>query len=724
MLTVSLMEHQEQGLRWMIHMEQSHRHGGILADDMGLGKTVQTLALIASRQSSHQDRRTTLVVAPAGLISQWKREIERLLPADPRGARVRVHSGPARQTRFSDLSRYQIVLTTYNTLVAEFRRGHPESPLLGRASKWHRVVLDEAQYIKNDRTKAAMACCILDASYRWCLSGTPVMNSLREFYSLLRFLRVHPYADLDVFNTVSTRDCRDRLVVMAQLQDLVREIMLRRTQTSTLGGRPIVSLPAKHITTVYVTFRPDERRLYTALESRTQHHFGLFLHHGGVRRNDMLSLLQRLQQACCHPFLIPHVTQEASLPLELNAKRFTGAVVARLRDNDRVLDCPICLTQVDNPLIFFPCGHSICVECFERVAADDRLHHHIPGQGNRISCPACRAILDLSHITDYASFVQCHYIPRASSASGQADLLRMGGSRDGVLSSTFGEHTDNAAADSDLLTHFGLSSGGLSVPQRVARALHIPVSMLSLSARRKQSATSQAARRQYRQDLEAQWIGSAKIDRALEIVHEIQRRGYKEKVVIFSQFTALLDLLAVPLLQRGWVFERYDGSMTPAARDAAVASFTAQPDCGIMLMSLKAGNAGLNLACASEVILLDPFWNPYVEDQAVGRVYRIGQQRPVHVHRILVQQTIEDRILALQNSKRQLIEGILGENAALSSGNPDHLRREDLAYLLVSSPEQDLLPIFSAADSVKGFREPRETIPRQSTIEGGPIGIN
>ncbi|RAL06503.1 uncharacterized protein BO97DRAFT_36986 [Aspergillus homomorphus CBS 101889] len=211
MLTVSLMEHQEQGLRWMLHMEQSHRHGGILADDMGLGKTVQTIALIASHQSSNQDRCATLVVAPAGLISQWRREIERLLPADPRGARVRVHSGPARRTKFSDLSRYQIVLTTYNTLVAELRRGHPESPLLGRASKWHRVVLDEAQYIKNDRTKAAMACCILDASYRWCLSGTPVMNSLREFYSLLRFLRIHPYADLDVFNTVSARDLVDRL---------------------------------------------------------------------------------------------------------------------------------------------------------------------------------------------------------------------------------------------------------------------------------------------------------------------------------------------------------------------------------------------------------------------------------------------------------------------------------------------------------------------------------
>ncbi|KAI3013477.1 hypothetical protein CBS147347_11563 [Aspergillus niger] len=123
--------------------------------------------------------------------------------------------------------------------------------------------------------------------------------------------------------------------------------------------------------------------------------------------------------------------------------------------------------------------------------------------------------------------------------------------------------------------------------------------------------------------------------------------------------------------------------MNLADRDAALATFAARPDCGVLLVSLQAGNAGLNLTCASEVILLDPFWNPYVEDQAVGRVYRLGQQRPVHVHRILVKKTIEDRILALQRAKRQLIQDILGEGAPPSFGNnADRLRPEDLAYLL------------------------------------------
>lgn len=90
-----------------------------------------------------------------------------------------------------------------------------------------------------------------------------------------------------------------------------------------------------------------------------------------------------------------------------------------------------------------------------------------------------------------------------------------------------------------------------------------------------------------------------------------------------------------------------------------------------MLISLKAGNAGLNLVAASKVIILDPFWNPYIEMQAVDRAYRIGQQNKVEVHRILVEGTVEDRIIQLQEQKRKLVESALDENAAKSMGRLD-----------------------------------------------------
>ncbi len=118
--------------------------------------------------------------------------------------------------------------------------------------------------------------------------------------------------------------------------------------------------------------------------------------------------------------------------------------------------------------------------------------------------------------------------------------------------------------------------------------------------------------------------------------------------------------------------------MSSNARNEAVIDFSNKKECKIMLVSLKAGNAGLNLTVASQVIILDPFWNPYIEEQAIDRAHRIGQQKPVDVHRILVPNTVEDRILALQEKKRELIEGALDEKASQSIGR---LGTRELGFL-------------------------------------------
>lgn len=203
----------------MAAMEDSSQRGGILADDMGLGKTIQALSLIASRPSTVPGRHATLVVMPAGLISQWKQEIERLLPwASYRG--VYVLHGNNGGVDFSTVNEYEIVLTSFGTVAAELRRKQGRQPrwrevafastkkpsnlpILGPSSIWHRVILDEAQGIKNDKSCTALACCEIDATYRWCLTGTPVMNNLREIYSLLKFLRMESFSALDAFHAVS-----------------------------------------------------------------------------------------------------------------------------------------------------------------------------------------------------------------------------------------------------------------------------------------------------------------------------------------------------------------------------------------------------------------------------------------------------------------------------------------------------------------------------------------
>ena len=163
----------------------------------------------------------------------------------------------------------------------------------------------------------------------------------------------------------------------------------------------------------------------------------------------------------------------------------------------------------------------------------------------------------------------------------------------------------------------------------------------------------------------------------------------KTQTIIFSQFTSLLDLLEVPIDRAGIPYERYDGSMSASHRGEAITRFKTSRHSKVMLISLKAGNAGLNLTVASQVIILDPFWNPFIEEQAIDRAHRIGQQRNVHVHRILVEGTVEDRIIQLQEKKREMINTALDENEARKIAR---LGVRELAYLfgVTRDPSQNV----------------------------------
>ncbi|MEX2381109.1 MAG: DEAD/DEAH box helicase [Opitutales bacterium] len=168
--------------------------------------------------------------------------------------------------------------------------------------------------------------------------------------------------------------------------------------------------------------------------------------------------------------------------------------------------------------------------------------------------------------------------------------------------------------------------------------------------------------------------GSAKFDCLEELIGDILPAGHK--VLVFSQFTKLLDLFAKCLQQRDVVFERLDGRVKH--REPRIRRFQEDPECGVFLISLKAGGVGLNLTAADYVILLDPWWNPAAEAQAIDRAHRIGQDKKVFAYRIVARDSIEEKILELQDRKRGLADAILTrDNSLLRALNP-----EDLDFLL------------------------------------------
>lgn len=221
-LKVTLMKHQKIGLAWLKAKEESNHKGGVLADDMGLGKTIQTIALMVARPPTDPDRHPSLIVAPKALMEQWRLEIGRHVRPGNSQLSVFIFHGLQRQIPWRDLRNYDVIITTFGTLTANHKillhaeklqsegkdasivkKVRDGAVLYSSASKWHRVILDEAQNVKNPNAKSTKACCRLDATYRWCLTGTPMMNRLEDFQSLLGFLRIRPYNNKEKFKRVS-----------------------------------------------------------------------------------------------------------------------------------------------------------------------------------------------------------------------------------------------------------------------------------------------------------------------------------------------------------------------------------------------------------------------------------------------------------------------------------------------------------------------------------------
>lgn len=479
---------------------------------------------------------------------------------------------------------------------------------------------------------------------------------------------------------------------MSRLRAILKACMLRRMKNSLLDGEPILKLPAKTEEIRYGELSTDERDFYNQLESKSQVIFNKYLREGSVGKNysSILVLLLRLRQACCHPHLNLDVDDAASIitmaeMMEL-VNKLDPPIVNRIKEMQPPFECPICYDATQSPSFFVPCGHDSCSQCLAQLVDNTTANSITEGNDsssiNRARCPVCREWFDSTKCFTYEAFQKVH-MPET--------IMRE--DEDDVRSETnFGSDSDENDEDVDSkgnLKHFVVeydfldsdeddTAKVLEEARRQAKrekrakkkarkeskgqdkADDVKPSMLK--ALRKDACKNRAAYKKYMAYLRKTWLTSAKVTECMKLLQSIQPSG--EKTIIFSQWTLLLDLLEVAMEHEGFDKKpvRYDGGMSADDRNGAAHKFRNDTDVNVILVSLKAGNAGLNLAAASRVIILDPFWNPYTEMQAVDRAYRIGQTREVKVYRILTKETVEDRIIELQNRKKEMIESAMDES--------------------------------------------------------------
>lgn len=613
-LKVSLLNHQYYSLSWLKWREANMPRGGILADDMGLGKTLTILTYLrmikeqreeqmkkaleeeeeeeeendendepfkksskyklplddddddeddvedrkksrknSSKSSSKKLKRLkTLIIVPASLLHQWENEIRNRF--EKNAFKYHMYHEANRKKFAYNLGDNDIVFTTYEIVSRELdafekdggdsdgeaksvKTAGENSPLA--KIKWKRVILDEAHRIKNHTTKANKVICSIRSKYRIAITGTPIQNSLNDFYSLVKFLRLEPLDDLKLWKYVfasetqkssTNKNAPEReLRLNSWLLVLSDLLILRRTKMDTINvagvQKKLVDLPDKEIKIIYIKLSANERFIYEKIFKESKDKVNKFLNNQQKR--------------------------------VLGAKSVTG------NNFSEVLVYLLRLRQA--------CSHlSLLAEC-----------------------------LDINEL--------------------QAMKLETEG-----LENMMENMSINSSSS---------SINDLNVKNELSDELS--------------------------ECLDRRFVG-AKLNNMLTILDEKLEEYPEDKLIVVSQWTSMLDIVAAHMRKRDLEYCEIRGDVNLAKRNEIVERFNKSYDLDnrVMLLSLNAGGVGLNLIGANRMFLLDIHWNPALEQQASDRIYRVGQKKNVEIYRFICKETIEERIESLQQYKIELAQRV------------------------------------------------------------------
>ncbi|KAJ6300665.1 hypothetical protein OIU76_021461 [Salix suchowensis] len=569
-----LLDHQKEGLWWLVNKEQSDElppfwvvkdglylnvltrhqtnrrpeplHGGIFADDHGLGKTLTFLSLIAFDKvgnvtegtGDHEDRlvsmrmaeesscrlvaKKTLVVCPSAVCSTWENQLQE--HTQKGSLKLYKYSGDSRTKDAEELMKYDIVLTTYSTLVA----GGCE-PLM--KIEWWRVILDEAHVItKKENEMQSQELIKVTARRRWAVTGSPIQNRSFNSSSLMKFFRLHPLStDYYWLNLLQIHLANGDEKGFSLLQELMATISLRRIRDKVLAG-----LPSKTIETVSFELSEEERELYNQMEADSKNVVGYFITANKLRSRyiSVLFSVIQLRQLCSDSALCSMDLRsllpsdnigDASKHPELLRKMIDG-----LQDGEDII-CTVCLDPPTDATITISPPESSCPEN----------------------------------------------------------------------------------------------------PKKLSRTT------------------------------------PSKVTALIKLLKESRAVNSTSKSVVFSLFDKMLALMEEPLKDAGFNTLRLDASTDEIRQAEIIKEFGSAGADTVLLASLKTAGTGINLTAASTVYLLEPWWNSAVEEQAINRVHQYGQKENVRIVRLIAQNSIEERILEMQERKKMASEDFGRQEASI-----------------------------------------------------------
>ncbi|KAH7110084.1 SNF2 family N-terminal domain-containing protein [Dendryphion nanum] len=551
--------------------KQLENVGGIIADEMGLGKSLTMISAIATTmdkanrfqkdnldyrviQGTMMRSRATLIICPAALlIDNWLEEVSRHVA--PGVLTCSKYHGSFKATQ-RELLESDMVFTTYATLLADASR---DSVIHG--IDWYRVVLDEAHSIRQQQTKQFRAVVALSAKYRWCLTGTPIQNTLQDLGALIRFLRIpelHQSSDFSrhIVGPIEKGSAHG----LQRLRDLLQCICIRRTKELL-----DVSEPESIVDCIQLT--EEERDRYCRIGEAHRMEMDQAISSGNLSEasSGLFRAILRLRIFCNTGLCIDPESYESNPDQNLSLLEPGSQIV-----------CSYCSCDITSPGdsasantgVALSCSHFLCLECFERG------ENYFLGQ---ICCSTCGQV---GPIPDFKP--------------GRSPMVE------------------------PALELKGYSS---KMEALVRNVMQYPT----------------------------------------------------EKCIIFSSWKKSIQLAATYLNAYNIAICVVDGSMSLPERRATILKFQQDETVHALLMTLGTGAVGLNLTVANRVHILEPQWNPSIEQQAIGRVIRIGQEKKVTIVRYIVEHSVEQHIQTRQEKKLYLAQ--LGWNSSETNTEEDKFKK-------------------------------------------------
>ncbi|KAF4120695.1 DNA repair protein RAD16 [Geosmithia morbida] len=600
---------QLEGLAWMKAMERTEWKGGLLGDEMGLGKTIQAVSLI---MSDYPAKQPSLVLVPPVALMQWQSEIKDYTDGTLKTFIFHGTNQKSKAMTVKDLRKFDVVMMSYNSLESMYRKQekgfkrkdgmHKQGSVI-HAIKFHRIILDEAHSIKTRSTMTAKACFALKTDYRWCLSGTPLQNRIGEFFSLIRFLNIRPFASylckqcpcetlewsmgadkrcshchhaamqhVSLFNQELLNPIQHYgnagpgFRAFKKLRLLTDRIMLRRLKKDHTNS---MELPVKEIYIDRQFFGEEENDFANSIMTSGQRKFDTYVAQGVMLNNyaNIFGLIMQMRQVADHPDLILKKNSEGG---------------------QNVLVCCIC-DEPSEDTVRSRCKHDFCRACVASYVRSTETP----------DCPRCHIPLSID------------------------------------LEQPEIEQDETLVKKTSIINRIKMDN----------------------------------------------WTSSSKIELLVHELHKLRSDNATHKSIIFSQFTTMLQLIEWRLRRAGITTVMLDGSMTPAQRQASIEHFMNNVDVECFLVSLKAGGVALNLTEASRVFIVDPWWNPAAEWQSADRCHRIGQTRPCTITRLCIEDSVESRMVLIQEKKTSMIHSTVNsDDKAMESLSP-----EDMQFLFRGS---------------------------------------